>query len=88
MMLRSFVLFKHANHGPGGNADYFCMIVKPNFDPHDCSSFSLGILRVINEQEFREKLVSDGFENVRRFQLPEIARQYEEIYEEIVRDRD
>jgi glycosyltransferase involved in cell wall biosynthesis len=57
-------------------------------DPFSVSSIRNGLLRVINDQEFRDKLVVDGFRNVGRFQLSEISRQYEEIYNEIVGGRD
>lgn len=52
-------------------------------DPFDSRSIRAGILRVINDVEYRESLVANGFQNVRRFSAENVARQYAEIYREL-----
>ena len=52
-------------------------------DPFDTGSIRSGILRVMEEDGFREKLIQNGLENVRRFTLKEVARQYMDIYESL-----
>lgn len=52
-------------------------------DPFDWESIHKGILKVIHESTYREKLVRQGFENVKRFQPEHIAAQYVSIYMEL-----
>lgn len=54
-------------------------------DPFDVQSIRAGVCRVIDERDYRENLVRIGFENVRRFRVQEIARQYAALYREIDR---
>lgn len=52
-------------------------------DPWDPASIRSGILRVIQNREFREGLVSLGFENARRFSAEAVAQSYLAIYNEL-----
>jgi glycosyltransferase involved in cell wall biosynthesis len=52
-------------------------------DPFDPRSIRAGILRVINESDYRAALIANGLENVRRFSAENVARQYAEIYREL-----
>ncbi len=52
-------------------------------DPTDVGSIRAGFLRVIGDHAYREHLVSAGFQNVERFRLPRIARQYAELYRRV-----
>lgn len=52
-------------------------------DPFDVTSIRNGILRVIGDAEFRNKLIQNGLCNVRRFQTEVIARQYLELYQRV-----
>lgn len=52
-------------------------------DPLDVKSIRTGVRRVIEERDYRENLVRLGFENVRRFRVREIARQYAALYRQI-----
>jgi glycosyltransferase involved in cell wall biosynthesis len=52
-------------------------------DPFDCSSIRKGILRVIDDANYRSHLVAQGFENVKRFQPNLIAAQYADLYREV-----
>lgn len=52
-------------------------------DPFDVLSIRTGILKIINDPAYRDKLVRRGFENVERFRPGRIAAQYLEIYKEL-----
>lgn len=54
-------------------------------DPYDTASIRSGIRRLIEDDEYRNALISRGAENVKRFDAAKIAGQYAELYEEIVR---
>ena len=57
-------------------------------DPFDVSSIRKGILKVINDPAYREKLIKRGFENVKRFQPDKIAEQYADIYRGLFAPKD
>ncbi len=50
-------------------------------NPFDEESMREGILKVINDDTYRNELIKKGLVNIRRFEPGEIARQYAEIYE-------
>ena len=52
-------------------------------DPFDCSSIRQGILRVVNDSDYRHHLIAQGFENVKRFRADAIAAQYAALYREV-----
>lgn len=52
-------------------------------DPFDIDSIRSGILRVISDDLYREKLIENGFINSKRFDAAEIAGQFTEIYESL-----
>ncbi|MBN1394321.1 MAG: glycosyltransferase family 4 protein [Pirellulales bacterium] len=52
-------------------------------DPFDVADIRKGILRIINDRAYRDELVRRGFENVKRFQPEQIARQYLDLYREL-----
>lgn len=54
-------------------------------DPFDCSSIRNGILRVINDVDYRTHLIAQGVENVKRFSADRIAAQYADLYQEVMR---
>lgn len=49
-------------------------------DPFDVEAIRAGVVRVAQDAEYRNDLISRGFMNVRRFQSKAIAEQYAEIY--------
>lgn len=53
-------------------------------DPFDIESIRRGILRVMQDADYRENLVQNGFKNVLRFQPHAIAAQYVRLYEELI----
>jgi len=52
-------------------------------DPFDVQSIRQGILKIINDDAYREEMVRRGFENIKRFDPQAIALQYYELYKEI-----
>jgi glycosyltransferase involved in cell wall biosynthesis len=55
-----------------------CMV-----DPFDSASIRQGVLKVINDPGYRAHLVTQGFENAKRFHPDAIAAQYAELYSEV-----
>jgi len=53
-------------------------------DPFDSSSIREGILRVIKDCDYRNHLIAQGFENVKRFRADAIAAQYAALYQEVL----
>lgn len=53
-------------------------------DPHDIASIRAGVLRVINDKEYREQLVKDGLLNAARFSPENVALQYLECYRKLL----
>jgi len=52
-------------------------------DPYDVASIRAGICRVTQDSAYRDRLVTMGFENVKRFQIETIAAQYSELYRRV-----
>lgn len=49
-------------------------------NPYDVEDIRKGISMVIKDPDYRENLIRQGFENVKRFRVDNIARQYAELY--------
>lgn len=52
-------------------------------DPENVESIKAGVLKIINNEGYREQLVKDGFENIKRFEPQAIAQQYYSLYKEV-----
>ncbi|MEZ4801904.1 MAG: glycosyltransferase family 1 protein [Gelidibacter sp.] len=52
-------------------------------NPNDVNSIREAILKICNDKAYRDQLVIDGLENVKRFQSDYIAKQYLQLYQEI-----
>lgn len=52
-------------------------------DPYDVNSIREGILSIVENVELRSRLVKNGLENVKRFRLSLIAKQYSDLYQEV-----
>jgi glycosyltransferase involved in cell wall biosynthesis len=55
-------------------------------DPFDVKSIRQGILQVMENDAYREKLIANGFENRKRFSASHIAEQYSAIYRSLYSD--
>jgi len=53
-------------------------------DPLDPLSIREGILKIVNDAAYREKIVAAGLTNIERFAPQNIAKQYEDLYDEIL----
>lgn len=54
-------------------------------DPFNVSSIRSGILKVIEDKQYRHRIVENGLKNVQRFDPVKIARMYENVYQEVLR---
>ena len=57
-------------------------------DPFDVQSIRNAILRIIEDDIYRNELIARGFENVKRFDPGRIAHQYLELYKEVANGRE
>lgn len=53
-------------------------------NPYDVESIKQGVLKICNDGPFRTQLITNGLENIKRFQPDYIANQYIELYKEIL----
>ncbi len=53
-------------------------------DPKSSEEMHRGILRIIEDVNYRADLVNKGLENIKRFDSKKIAEQYEKLYQEIL----
>ncbi len=53
-------------------------------DPFEVSDIRKGILKIINDDDFREDIIKRGLENVNRFDPQYIAGLYEKLYTELL----
>jgi glycosyltransferase involved in cell wall biosynthesis len=53
-------------------------------DPYEIGSIRKGVLSVIRDRAFRERLVQKGFENVERFSPERTARHYQDCYNKLL----
>lgn len=56
-------------------------------DPFDSESIRRGILRIINDEDYRKNLVARGVENIKKYQPEKIVFLYENLYREISQGR-
>lgn len=53
-------------------------------DPFDVECIRAGVIRIIEDEQYRTYLVQKGFENVKRFRADSVARQYEAVYQQVI----
>lgn len=53
-------------------------------NPNDILSIRKGILKIINDRNYREKLINGGIKNIERFKPQVIAQEYENLYQEVL----
>lgn len=52
-------------------------------DPFNVSSIREGFIKIISDDQYRKRLIENGFQNIARFDADKIAGQYLELYKEI-----
>jgi glycosyltransferase involved in cell wall biosynthesis len=55
-------------------------------DPYDIASIRSGILRTIEDRDYREQLIRSGYDNVQRYLPEQIASKYIELYRRVCAD--
>ena len=53
-------------------------------DPFDVASIRAGIMRIIEDAAYRERLIENGYRNAARFTSAAIAQQYVDLYRELL----
>ena len=53
-------------------------------NPYDIEDMRKGIVKVIEDDTYRERLIANGFENVKRFEVDNIVKEYCEVYESLL----
>lgn len=56
-------------------------------DPFDIESIRHGVLKIISDASYRERIITAGYRNVKRFEPATIAGQYFELYQQMLNDR-
>jgi glycosyltransferase involved in cell wall biosynthesis len=54
-------------------------------DPFNPEDIRKQILKIINNENFRNNLVAKGLLNIKRFEANYIAGQYENLYDEVIK---
>lgn len=52
-------------------------------DPHDVEQIRLNIIRIINEPEYRDTLINNGFMNVKNYSADSISMKYIDLYKQM-----
>jgi glycosyltransferase involved in cell wall biosynthesis len=52
-------------------------------DPFKVESIRAGLTKIINDDQYRNKLIANGLENVKRFHPQKIATQYMDLYQQV-----
>lgn len=55
-------------------------------DPYDILSIREGFVKVINDGDHRERLIRNGFQNAKRFDIHETVKQYVSIYDSMLNE--
>jgi glycosyltransferase involved in cell wall biosynthesis len=53
-------------------------------DPYKVDSIRAGVLRIIENEDYRELLVREGFSNAAMYSLDAVAAQYADLYRELL----
>jgi glycosyltransferase involved in cell wall biosynthesis len=53
-------------------------------DPYDSNSIRGGLIKIINDANYRDQIIQKGFENLQKYEVHHIADQYLKLYTEIL----
>ena len=56
-------------------------------NPHRVDDIRNGIKKIITDPNYRKRLIKSGLDNVKRFDIENITKQYLEVYEEIISNK-
>lgn len=74
------VVTSHCSSMPEVAGNSACLV-----DPFQVADIRAGVLRVIQDGAYRQKLVELGFENIKRFHPETVAGQYAKLYKQIIK---
>ena len=57
-------------------------------DCYDSRSIRSGILKIINDVDYRQSLIQNGFDNTKRFSLERVTGEYISFYKELLQKKD
>jgi glycosyltransferase involved in cell wall biosynthesis len=63
---------------PEVGGDAACLV-----NPYEIDEIRQGIMRIINDLEYRETLIDRGFQNINRFKPDLIAHEYLKLYRKL-----
>lgn len=72
------VITSNISSMPEVAGDAACLV-----DPFDIASIRAGVLKVLQDKEYRQQLIHKGFVNAERFDPQAIAQQYYELYQSL-----
>jgi glycosyltransferase involved in cell wall biosynthesis len=52
-------------------------------DPTNIDSIRKGLISILEDASYRQLLISNGFENVKRFAVAKVAAEYLQVYKEV-----
>jgi glycosyltransferase involved in cell wall biosynthesis len=52
-------------------------------DPYDINSIRMGVIKIIEDDQYREQLIQNGLQNAKRFDPQAIANSYFELYKKL-----
>ena len=55
-------------------------------DPFQVSSIRTGIMKIISDKNYRDSLISKGFENIRQYEAEAVAANYRRLYKKMIND--
>jgi glycosyltransferase involved in cell wall biosynthesis len=56
-------------------------------NPYDSGSIREGILQIINDVAYREKIIEEGLQNIKHFSIESVADQYANLYRELLQKK-
>ena len=72
------VLTSNISSMPEVAGDAACLV-----DPYNVEAIRAGLLKIINDKDYRQQLIGNGYENRKRFDIDKIADQYYQLYKEV-----
>jgi glycosyltransferase involved in cell wall biosynthesis len=64
------------------SGDSACLV-----DPYSVDSIRAGVLKILNDEDYRNRIIVQGFHNAARYSLEKVADQYVALYRELLKER-
>lgn len=56
-------------------------------NPLDVNKIKQGILKIINDKDYREEIINNGFENIKNYTVESVASQYLDLYKDLIKNK-